>query len=324
LQDLVSVIVPVYNSERYLQDCINSILEQTYRNIELIIVNDGSTDSSLKILKDFEARDCRVKIIDKENAGVSAARNEGIAAARGMYIGFVDSDDVIKQDLYEKLVKILSDSTAQCAVLSSYTMNENDEGELKKSDIVTSQEAINRLLKLKFPTSLWAYLYKKEVIEYIRLKEDVHFFEDFEFNLRALMRCRSILLCPEKLYNYRKNESSINSQGASAKRLTCLSVSKYVRKELEGERSRERLALIDNLECYFVICVLAPLSTPLSNYEREYAKVVQRHIRGFLPRLCFLMRSSMKYKVFMLLAAVDVGLAVRCREFRKSKVENKL
>ena len=99
----VSIIVPVYNSEKYLQTLINSLIAQTLKEIEIIVIDDGSTDSSGKILDDYQSELEKIKVIHKQNAGVSAARNTGLEVASGEYIGFVDSDDWIEKDMYEKL-----------------------------------------------------------------------------------------------------------------------------------------------------------------------------------------------------------------------------
>ena len=105
MKQLISVIVPVYNSEKYLKECINSILHQTYENIEIIIINDGSTDNSLLISQELQKEDKRIKIINQKNSGVSYSRNKGIQEATGEYIMFVDSDDFIVQNYIELMYK---------------------------------------------------------------------------------------------------------------------------------------------------------------------------------------------------------------------------
>lgn len=104
----ISVIVPVYNSEKFLKECLDSILSQTYGDLEVICVNDGSTDNSLDILNQYKNSDSRVKVIDKENSGYGASLNMGIDAAQGNYIGIVESDDFIKENMYEELNKTCS------------------------------------------------------------------------------------------------------------------------------------------------------------------------------------------------------------------------
>ena len=102
---LLSIIIALYNSEEYIEKCIKSIVEQTYNNLEIIIINDGSTDESLKICEQFQEKDKRIKIYNQKNTGVSSARNTGIAKATGDYITFVDSDDYLIKEAYEKALK---------------------------------------------------------------------------------------------------------------------------------------------------------------------------------------------------------------------------
>ncbi|HCJ56219.1 MAG TPA: hypothetical protein DHV55_01640, partial [Clostridiaceae bacterium] len=138
MSSLISIIVPIYNAERYLVGCIESILAQTYKNIQVILVNDGSTDNSLKICNLYKSLDSRVIVIDKLNEGVSATRNLGLQVAKGDYIGFVDSDDHIEKNMYEVLLnKIKRDRSDLCA-MSSYTIN-NYTG---NSNLVSNIEAL--------------------------------------------------------------------------------------------------------------------------------------------------------------------------------------
>ena len=115
-KDLISVIVPVYNIEKYLPRCIDSILDQTYKNWEAIFVNDGSTDNSLKILEEYKKSDGRIKIIDKKNAGSGAARNDGIETSKGKYIAFLDSDDWYEEDFLEKLYNNLIENSSDVSM----------------------------------------------------------------------------------------------------------------------------------------------------------------------------------------------------------------
>lgn len=105
-EPLISIVVPVYNVESYLVNCVSSIIEQTYKNLEIILVDDGSTDKSKKICDDLAKKDKRIKVIHKDNGGLSSARNAGIDVAKGEYIGFVDSDDKINKNMYRILLKI--------------------------------------------------------------------------------------------------------------------------------------------------------------------------------------------------------------------------
>ena len=114
----VSIIVPAYNVEGYIYDCLKSLVSQTMQNIEIIVINDGSTDNTEKIISEFEKTDSRIIVIRQENQGISVARNNGINIAKGEYLGFVDSDDYVDNDYFEKLYNIVTSQNADMAVTS--------------------------------------------------------------------------------------------------------------------------------------------------------------------------------------------------------------
>ena len=116
MDPIISIIVPIYNVGKYLPKCIESILNQTFKNFELILVNDGSTDNSGVVCDDYEKKDTRIKIIHKSNGGVSSARNAGLYVAKGEYIGFVDPDDYIDKNMYEKLYRLCIDNNSDIAI----------------------------------------------------------------------------------------------------------------------------------------------------------------------------------------------------------------
>ena len=162
---LISIIVPVYNVESYLKKCLESIINQTYKNIEIILIDDGSTDSSGKICDDYANKDKRIKVIHKQNGGVSDARNTALDICRGDYIGFIDSDDYIELDMYETLLKFLLNNNLDVAMCSSYTVKNKQLIRCKnfKPYILTGKEAIiNDLLINKYkgsPIVVWNKFY---------------------------------------------------------------------------------------------------------------------------------------------------------------------
>ena len=156
---MLSIIVPVYNVEKYLEDCIESLLNQTYKNYEIILVDDGSTDSSGKICDIVAESSSKIKVIHKENGGLSSARNTGLRVARGRYIGFVDSDDYILPTMYEKLIYSMSRYKAQIASCQYFTFDTNDilkekvvetKGNCIQGKFCDKQEVFKKLLE--FPS----------------------------------------------------------------------------------------------------------------------------------------------------------------------------
>lgn len=207
---LVSIIVPVYNAEKYLDKCISSILEQTYHNIELILVNDGSTDRSEQICLKHANRDERIVYAKQSNAGPSASRNNGISRSKGDYIQFLDADDYLDNHSVEILVNAIKD--VDYVIAGYYNISEISKGNLKK--LVTSS-MIGTYLKedlLPYWGELveeevfhytWNKLYKSELIkDLIRFNEDIKISEDMLFNLDYLSNINRIKIINEPIYHH--------------------------------------------------------------------------------------------------------------------------
>ena len=125
MKDLISVIIPIYNVEKYLNKCIDSIINQTYKNLEIILVDDGSPDNCPQICDEYAKKDNRIKVIHKKNGGVSSARNVGLINSTGNYIGFIDPDDYIEPIMYEKLLKVLKESNTLVSMCGFYKIKDN-------------------------------------------------------------------------------------------------------------------------------------------------------------------------------------------------------
>ncbi len=175
--ELISVVVPVYNVENYVGKCLESIINQTYNNIEIIVVNDGSTDNSLQKVNEYGIKDKRVKIISKKNGGLSSARNAGIDIAKGKYIMFIDSDDFIELTMIETLYNNIKKYSKKISVCNRYYYYENGEKKLRfpnKNEIISMDlnESYENLLSFKnFDMSAWAKLYDIKLFEDIRFPE---------------------------------------------------------------------------------------------------------------------------------------------------------
>lgn len=211
----VSVIVSVYNAEKYLHQCIGSILNQTLKNIEIILVNDGSTDSSLSICREFEKNDSRVIVVNKKNGGTGTAYNSGLLKSHGEYIGFMDSDDWIEKKMYEKLYEIASEKNADIVRCDFFKYNPAKRpysipythGNAKPSLIYPE----NKIFSLKdAPLILaqrmvaWSGIFKHEFIKNMRFIETPGpTYQDFVFMMGAFIKAKRILLCYDRLIHYR-------------------------------------------------------------------------------------------------------------------------
>lgn len=209
MEKKISVIVPIYNSEKFLKKCLNSIIQQTYRNLEIILINDGSDDNSEKICKMYCGKDKRIKLINQENHGQSYSRNLGIDLSTGEYLSFVDSDDYININFYKKLVDALEQNNADvsiCNYLEVKGKNQISHVDNKCSDIVvlSTKDTIRHLLKsdgINMENYLVNKLYRKEVFEGIRLPE-YNIFEDLSIMYKILAKSKRTVYLKEKLYYY--------------------------------------------------------------------------------------------------------------------------
>ena len=213
----VSIIVPVYNVEKYISECITSLIEQTYENIEIIIINDGSTDKTKEICQELKEKDERIIFITKHNSGVSDTRNIGISKSTGDYIVFVDSDDYIDKHYIEEMVKGMKEEEfidmAVCNYVELYkNVLLHGGSNLTDNLIITNKEAINDIYKLKsFGGYLWNKIFKNDIIRKynIRFNKEIHMCEDMLFILTYLSECNHIKRIPKELYFYRMRKSSM-------------------------------------------------------------------------------------------------------------------
>ena len=209
----VSIIVPVYNVEQYLERCLNSLINQTLKDIEIICVNDGSKDNSGKILEEYAQKDNRIIIINQENQGLSIARNNGMDIAKGKYIGFVDSDDWVDLDFFEKLYNSAEKNNAQMAVCSIIRLNEHRSKKyftLQNDTVIEDFKEMCFILDIPQKCYVWNKIYLKEALDKhkIRFKEGVYY-EDLYFVPITLEKLNKIVTVPDTKYYYWKNKNSI-------------------------------------------------------------------------------------------------------------------
>lgn len=199
----VSIIIPIYNCAEYLERCVQSVLNQTERDIQLILVNDGSTDGSAALCDQFAALDDRVTVIHQKNAGVSAARNAGLDVARGEYIGFVDADDYIAENTYEIALAAMGDSDIvmwDAVTVWASGKTEPDTIEILP-DICTlcKEEILPDRLQL-MAGAVWRCLYRAELVKDIRFPVGIKFSEDRVFNLYAMGKIKTLRYIRKELY----------------------------------------------------------------------------------------------------------------------------
>ena len=222
VQGLISVIVPVYNVEEYLDECVQSIVDQTYHDLEIILVDDGSPDNCPSKCDEWSKKDSRIKVVHKQNGGLSDARNAGLKVATGMFIGFVDSDDFIAPSMYSDLLRCLT--THPKAVMAASPMNRNRNGsfspfQIGKTEYVdgkefTIEEFMRLFLSFNIDSAATNKLYKQEFVKHGFIKGRIN--EDYPFLYYNCKECYGttsrFVMCGTPHYYYRTRENSICHQ----------------------------------------------------------------------------------------------------------------
>lgn len=232
---LVSLIVPVYNVAPYLSNCLDSIRAQTYRELEVLLVNDGSADASPEICRSYLRSDSRFHLIDKANTGVSDSRNRALDRANGKYLQFLDGDDWLPPDAAQLLVHS-AESTGADLTLGHFYRVVGDRmaqrGHIKEERVLTRREFAEEMMKAPanyYYGVLWNKLYRRSVIEAHRLRfaADVSWCEDFLFNLDYIQYVRLVSALPKPVYYYRKREDSLVNTDISLRRTVAMKRSTF-------------------------------------------------------------------------------------------------
>lgn len=219
----VSIIIPIYNVEKYLRECLDSVINQTLKDIEIICVNDGSTDSSLEIIEEYASKDNRIKIIHKQNSGYGASMNMGLKAATSDYIGIVESDDIAKPEMFEELYNLITKNECEIAK-SNFYLYFSSPHKLIQENIIKDKIA-NKVTNAKetncifdFPPSIWSALYKREFLT----KNNIKFLEtpgasyqDTGFYIKSMMMANRVIFTTNAYLYYRQDNecSSVKSKG---------------------------------------------------------------------------------------------------------------
>ena len=316
---LVSIIVPIYNVERYINDCVKSLLKQTYNNIEIILVDDGSTDMSGMICDNLKSNDNRIKVIHKRNGGLSDARNEGINIASGKYLTFIDSDDVVEIDFVEYLYNLLIENDAEMSVCHYRKIDE--QGNIISETIKDNDELVigNNSCMEKFfkgndiGTVAWGKLYKTELFRKIRYPVG-KYHEDVFTTYKVVALCDKIAIGAKAKYLYRLRHNSIVNQEVSLKHLDAV--------EANIERSQFILATYPKLydyACAGIIyaanqCVMKLIQTK-KNYpiQVSYLKCLYKNYSKYYLKIT---HSKLK-KLFVRFAKLNLSLFIKiCKPFR--------
>lgn len=316
---LISIIVPIYNVEQYLERCIRSIVNQTYSNLEIILVDDGSPDNCPQICDEWAKKDSRIKVIHKENGGLSDARNAGMQIATGDLIGFVDSDDWIHPQMYEKLFVSMEQQDADIAACqfikrTSLTQSDFELSDINENQIVyDTEEALKELiLDGKVKQVVWNKLYKKELIQDIWF-EVGKYNEDEFWTYQIIAKASRVATMDYVGYYYFQRSDSIIGERYSLKRLDGLEGKEkrfeFIKKYYPSLESTARLNLFYSL-CYAYQCCLRSLGEEEFRIARN--KICSMLKKNPIKRSDYMVE-TLKQKLWIMLYRISLEFTCKLR-----------
>lgn len=286
MKPLVSTIVPIYNSEKYLRRCLNSLIAQTYGSMEIILVNDGSTDASAAICDEYASQDQRIKVIHKANAGVSQARNSGLDVASGIYIHYTDSDDWLEANAYEILVNVAENN--DCDVVRYNAYNSSNaivnqapykglySGEALENDVMLSYIGSPKYggeFLLGVP---WLYFFKRSLIEkhHVRFNKNMFRCEDRLFTLTTLLSAKKMAFIDDALYHYETSAGSLSNKYDPIRWLQELQYLTEIQKEYTSIKWADFVIEADKrIENEYVLRAVVSVNNEFfSNNENSFSK----------------------------------------------------
>lgn len=276
MRDLISVIVPVYNVEKYVGRCLESICNQTYQNLEVLVVDDGSPDNSINICKEKAQIDDRIRILRKKNGGLASARNEALDVVNGKYIVCVDSDDWIESNMIEMLYNNLIEYNADMSVCDFYQEKDNDTiyNQKEKGTILLSREEAMEyaILPSKYYGFAWNKMYKKELIQDLRYNETFLKGEDSPFTCSYINKCNRVVYSKIPLYHYRIDSISISRSKFNLGKMTVLdSYMSIIDLLKENEFSKYLIDLQYEQYANQLLSVIVNIATTNSSiYKKEF------------------------------------------------------
>ncbi len=297
----ISIIIPVYNSSKFLNLCLESILNQTMKNYEVIIVNDGSTDSSIDIIMKFKDKFKCMKILNIENSGTAIARNHGLKQARGEYISFIDSDDHVEPEFLETLYnssKIYDADVVSCSY-STYIFEKSKKKKklfCLRTGIYDKQAVLNSLIRdVRMHFYMWNKLWKKDLF----IKNNITFpdmcFEDIPVSLKLIYFSKKVYIINKEYYNYTKNENSIVSTMNDSKIDDYVKSLIYIRNFLEKQNDYKNYKISFNLYCLRTIITNFKLVYLLYSNQKNYNLMFSK-IKKLNSKIFYAM--SDKFKCF--------------------------
>ena len=303
---MVSVLVPAYNAEKTIKRCIDSIICQTYYNIELIVVDDGSSDETLSILSDYSKRDNRIVIKSQSNQGVASARNACLKEANGDYILYIDADDWIESNMIQRMVDLIGNADiVLCGNDNSETPDNVSFVPKVQIECWDQQKQMIEFMKHKRMTGmLWNKLIRRKIANGIWFDEKTGFGEDAQFLWQILKRSKKMIITNEILYHHVLEENSISHSNFSDKKYSAIPMWEDINKEVEKKYPELRELAIERLMCATVYSMYESRVCRYKNKEKigHMRSIVRKNLFSFL----ILKGVSIKFKLYAFLVCLGV------------------
>lgn len=307
----ISIIIPVYNAEKYLVKCLDSVISQSYKNVQIIVVDDGSKDTSYKICKKYTEIDERIELYHNENSGVSATRNFGIQKATGEYIGFVDSDDWIEPEMFEKLYSSAQKYDADISICGYQKELSNGKVITSSQHVqntqLTKEEAIEYALDSTYYQGfVWNKIFRRTLFLHElppRFDENIHIQEDLLFLCEAIKISSKIAYYPENLYHYISFESSATLSGFNVKHLTSLVAHQRI-SDICLEMNPKLIEKLQTRELLINLNILGKICKSKECYK-EWNVLILRNIRNAKLSEAQIKTLEMKYRISLKLISIS-------------------
>lgn len=296
---LISVIVPIYNAETFIEKCIESIINQTYKELEIILINDGSTDMSKKICEKFEEKDPRVKLINQRNQGQNKARWKGIKSSNGDFITFVDADDWLELDVYENLIKNYIYEEADIYI-GGFIKDFKDKfisyGRMNKKIYDDNNEAIVDIFNNEILSwGLWDKLYRRDLFNNILMVNEIKSHgEDLLLNYQLFKGAKKIIYLPIKGYHYVQHENSTVHKNFSKERLSFLKACEIIKKE---EKNKNIIRSLNKRYLDFIAWCLKIYVKDNSYFGKDFYKTYIKCIRKEILNISNVKEYSIKLNI---------------------------
>ncbi len=324
MDPVISIIIPVYNVEKFLCRCLDSVINQTYRNLEIILIDDGSTDESGKICDEYVLKDSRIRVLHQDNKGVSAARNLGIRMSNGQYMAFIDGDDWIEKDMFSFLLGLLEGNKADMAGCGYYLNNDADPDldPESKPQILKREEAIRMSLELKdfcFDCSVFNKIFSSEIFKAngICFDEAVAIGEDMLFLCRCIMDSEKIVYSQIPKYHVVANENSATRKPFNSKKVSLVEAHEKM-EDIVRERYPKLVPVIRQRSAVSSYRLLSEAKANSSLDVAAAIRTLQNDVRRNLKYALKCRELSMKDKAGLTLAMMNMTAYRRAYQLHES------